>query len=171
MRTPLFDQPPRHQTPAPEIAIAVSRARLFGLFGDVERFGRFRLHPVRDFRRLNARFELRVLPVALRGACWFSLPSRSSCRRCSSASIALIVDVLNQLVRIFFAVRDVSALVDRGKKRRSPELRATTGSPGTAPRNRAGSGSPCPSPYVSHEPIEGRPANLSPAFIMNSEGS
>ena len=77
-------QPPRQQTAAREIAVAIARARGFsGSLRDVENFRRFGLHAEGDLGRLDGGLELRV--GAGRSKCIrLSLRNRSSWRRCSS---------------------------------------------------------------------------------------
>ena len=89
-------------------------------------------------------------------------PARRSCcgrarsaSRCRSSSI------------------DVGALEDAGQERRLPVLRLHQRHPAGAhgTRTRAGSGSRCPRPYVTHDPRLGRTSRLSPVFISRNDGS
>ena len=55
-----LQQSPRDQGLAGEHAVAIHLADMRGFFGRVESVGRVHLHAVREFKRLDARFKLRV---------------------------------------------------------------------------------------------------------------
>ncbi len=122
----LFDEAASHETAAAEIVIAITGAHGFGLFGDVENIGRFGLHAEGDFGGLDVGFEDGVGTLALD----FEVVEFG--KKIELAALFGrfdfgVADVVDELVGSFFAVGDVSALIDGGKEGGGPKLRADNG--------------------------------------------
>ena len=84
-----------------------------------------------------------------------------------------VVDVGHQLVDVHVGGDDAGRLVLGGQEAVAPERRADDdlGCWGGARRSRAGSRSRVPSPYSSHDPIDGRIGWTLPVCICSRAGS
>src|SRR2546423_1229893 len=108
---PPFQQPSRDEQLPRLRAWTVTLADMFRFFGDIERFRGVHLHPIRQFKRLDARFHLRVLTAAP-GVFLIELAQEVKLLPLLSRRDEFIPDVLDQLLDLLELGIDVGALVN-----------------------------------------------------------
>src|ERR1051325_7992073 len=119
---PAFHQTASHQTAAAETDFTIFWPKSFFFRPDVKHVRRFGLHPESHFHGLDARLELGIT-AGLVQTHPVQLIYEIDLMTLSARVQVLVVNKLNQLLRLCFGGCDVTALVNRREKSRTPELR------------------------------------------------
>src|SRR5687767_14489598 len=126
---PALDQTRGHKTPSSEIVITVALPVRLALFRDIENVRGFALHPVSNFRSLDAGFEVRVRS-RLRHVETIQLGEQVELSSLVGGRELFVAYVWNQFVRFLFIVWNVGALINPRQEGRSPELGSYDWKPG-----------------------------------------